>query len=563
MTLVLVSILVVLALLVACAPATPTSAPAKTVAPAAPTTVAPAAATAAPAAATKPAAAATSAPAAAQPTAKIKRGGTIKIGLDSEWTPNADPIQNDKSGSQGYEGLFSTFAKFQRNPQTKKFEVKPGLAESWETPDPKTLVLKLRKGVIFHDGSPWNAEAARWNVDRWLNHKKSGAKVDVALVESMKVVDEYTLQLTLKAPPAGLMEVMSDGAIRTWVVSKDAAEKMGDDYIARNPVGAGPFKFAEWKTNDSMTMRKFDKYWEKGEDGQPLPYLDAVTYRVIKDTSVRAIELKTGNIEFVATNLLSKDIPGMRTTATLQEFEMDWQGDATYFFFSAKKDRFGKNAKLRQALQYAIDRESMAKTMNPGLGKPAYYHWGVGMLGYDDTLPKYDYQPEKAKQLMTEAGYASGIEAPMVILQGETQNRAAEILKAMWEKIGAKITIDVRERAAAIAAFSAGDFEIGLSGKPLGEIDPNMLNNRFMTDMNKNYGLTNNKELDKCFEDGMSIIDPAKRTEIYKRCQKMIFDDAYFGVTDWVPSFRYVSKKLKNVEIRFGGDLRLSSVWME
>ncbi len=550
--------LVVTALLAACAPAAPTAAPAKaTTAPNAPTTAA-AASTAAPQpAATKPAA-----PAAA-PAAKIKRGSTLKIGNAAEWTPNADPIQNDQSGSGAYEGLFSTFAKFVRNPQTKKFEVKPGLAESWESPDPKTMVLKLRKGVTFHDGSPWNAEAARWNIDRWKNHKKSGAKQDAALIDSMQVVDYYTLKLNLKAPPAGLMAVMSDGAIRTWVVSKETAEKMGDDYIARNPVGAGPFKFAEWKAADSMTLKRYDKYWEMGEDGQPLPYLDSVVYRVIKDNSVRAIELKTGNIDFANSNMLAKDIAGLAATPSLQQAEMDWQGDSVYFFFNAKKDRLGTNKPLRQALQYAVDRESFAKTMAPGMGKPAYYHWGVGMLGYDETLPRYDYQPEKAKQLIGQAGVGSGFDLSVVILQGDTQTKSAEILKSMWERIGVRLELDVRERAAAIAAYESGNFEFGLSGKPLGEIDPNMLNNRFMTGMNKNYGWTDNKDLDKCFEDGMSTIDEAKRVEIYKNCQKLIFEDAYFGLTHWVPNDRWVNKRLKGWDLRFGGDLRLTNIWID
>ncbi|MCL5027131.1 MAG: ABC transporter substrate-binding protein [Chloroflexi bacterium] len=545
-----IPIVVVLALLVACAPAAPTAAPTKPSAPAAPT--------AAPKAAATAPAAPTSAPA-----VKIKRGGTLRVGTGAEWTPNADPIQNDQSGSGSFEGLFSTFAKFVRDPKTKKFDVKPNLAESWETPDPKTLILKLRKGVTFHDGSPWNAEAARWNIDRWKNHKKSGAKQDVAIIDSMTVVDDYTLKLNLKAPPAGLMAVMSDGAIRTWVISKETAEKMGDDSIARNPVGAGPFKFAEWKTNDSMTLKRYDKYWEMGEDGQPLPYLDSVVYRVIKDNSVRAIELKTGNIDFANSNMLAKDIPGLAATPSLQKVEMDWQGDASYFFFNSEKEPFGKNKALRQALQYAIDRESLAKTMAPGLGKPAYYHWAASMIGYDETLPKYDYQPEKAKQLMAQAGYPDGVDVSVVILQGEIANKVGEILKSMFEKIGVRLTLDIRERAAAIAAWESGNFEFGLSGKPLGEIDPNMLNNRFMTDMNKNYGRTHNAELDKCFEEGMQTIDEAKRAEIYKRCQKLIFEDAYFGLTHWTPNDRWVNKRVKGWDIRFGGDLRLAGIWLE
>ncbi len=547
--------------LAACAPAAPTVAPAKPTSAGAAPTAAVAAPTAAPAAAAKPAE--PTKPAAAAPAAKIKRGGSIKIGAGAEWTPNADPIQNDQSGSGGYEGLYSTFAKFIRDPNTKKFDVKPNLAESWDSPDAKTVVLKLRKGVTFHDGSPWNAEAARWNIDRWKTHKKSGARQDVALIDSMQVVDDYTLKLNLKAPPAGLMAVMSDGAIRTWVISKETAEKMGDDFVARNPVGAGPFKFVEWKTNDSMSMKRYEKYWEMGEDGQPLPYLDSVTYRVIKDTSVRAIELKTGNIDFATGNMLAKDIPGLRATPSLQPVDMDWQGDSTYYFFNSQKDRFGKSKTLRQALHYAIDRESMAKTMAPGLGRPAYYHWAASMIGYDETLPKYDFQPEKAKQLMTEAGYPGGLDVSVVILQGDTQTKASEILKSMFEKIGVRLELDIRERAAAIAAYEGGGFEFGLSGKPLGEIDPNMLNNRFMTDMNKNYGLTQNKELDKCFEEGMQTIDEAKRTDIYKRCQRMIFEDAYFGLTHWVPNDRWVNKRLKGWDVRFGGDLRLAGIWVD
>ena len=297
------------------APTKPAAAPAATSAPAAATKPAAAATTAPAAAATKPAAAAPT----AAPVAKIKRGGTLKYAKSTEWAPNMDPHQNT-GWPAGYDMIFSTFTKSKLDPATKSWSLVPGVAESWEQPDAKTIVLKLRKDVTFHDGSKFNAEVARWNLDRMKSHPKSAAKTEAGVIDSMQVVDDYTLKLNLKNPPAGLLGQLSDSSFtpRMWITSKEAAEKNGDASVERTPVGSGPMTFVEWMPGDHMTVKKWDKYWENGDDGQPLPYMDGVLYRVVKDPTVRAVEIRTGNVD-ATDEITAKDLGSLKTEAGLSD----------------------------------------------------------------------------------------------------------------------------------------------------------------------------------------------------------------------------------------------------
>ncbi len=554
------AVLAIMSLLVACAPAAPTAAPRPGESPAAtakPATSAPAA-TAASAAA--PAAPTVAQPAAA-PAAKIKRGGVVKFANKDEPSPTLDPHLSMSAG-RAFELLYGNFTKYVRDDKTGKWSVQPWYAEAWEQPDPKTLVMKLKKGIKFQDGSTFNAEVAKWNLDRMLTNKLSSIRNDIGIIEKVDIVDDSTIKLNLKAPPAGLLVLLSDSMGRGWIVSKAHWEKVGEQTAGRNPVGSGPMQFVHWKDGDNITLKRWDGYWENGEDGKPLPYIDGIEYRIMADATVKLLSLRTGTID-ASDEIANKDLPPLKSDPNVQIMFQDWRTQTNYLFFNTTVAPWKGNAKLRQAFLFGIDRQAIANTLGFGNGTPVYYHWGPADVGYDDSLPKYDYQPEKAKQLLGEAGYSSGTEVDMMHWPTTPSDKAAEMMQAIWDKIGIKTRLSPTERTATEKAWMAATFDLGLSEKSIGELDPALMEYRFRSGEIKNYAHYDNADLDKCMTDARMTADNSQRADIYKKCQRMIYEDAAFGlVWQWVRTNVY-AKYVKGWTPSWRNEPNWTRVWLD
>src|SRR3954469_6572071 len=271
-----------LALTAACGQQAPAAAPAKPAEtkpaeaakpaeagkPAAPPAAAP---TRAPPPAAKPADAAKPAAAGGTPT----KGGTLRIGLSSEAVTMDPHLSGSKIDRQIYHNIYEPLVMLDT-----KLQIQPSLAESWSYPDPKTLVFKLRQGVKFHDGTDFDADAVKFNVDRMQNpDTKSVRTGEIANIQNAEVVDPYTVKLNLKKPDSTLLATLTDRA--GMIISPDAVKKFGAD-IQRNPVGTGPFQFVEWVKDDHLATKRFDAYWDKNNG----PYLDGLRYRPIPDDTV-------------------------------------------------------------------------------------------------------------------------------------------------------------------------------------------------------------------------------------------------------------------------------------
>lgn len=556
------TVLLLLALAGACAPSTPTVAPTKPAA--APTSAASAGPTAAvPAVTAAPKAAATSAPTAAAkpvapaataiPVAKIKRGGTLRS-VQKYTIDSLDPHLATTRGSFG-NLIYDTLMAYKLvDPKQGRFEPIPGMAESLKVIDPTTIELKLRKGVKFHDGTSLTSDVVKWNLERAGKHAKSQVKLTVSAIKDIQTIDDLTLRLILTAPSSVLALNLSPlGVNSVYIVSKDAVEKLGDDKYGSNPVGTGTAKLREWVRDQRMVLDKVPGHWELGDDGQPLPYLDSFIDITITDQTVALVELKTGNIDLVP-DIELKDVLPLRSNSDI--VISDKFGDEAWMsypgmYFNPKLNYAFSDKKLREAAQYALDRDSIAQALGFGVGQAAYYPlWFPGMLGYDEGLPKRTFDLNKAKTLLTEAGYPNGVDVEVKVINRPSDVRPLEVVQEMWRKANIRLKINQLDRLVWISSGRENDFEI-LSHSFKSRVDPHLAQYT-RTGSPSNYPNYSNTEADKLWAQAEQEYDSNKRGELYKQIQKYIYEDAYHMIGYMHPAPAARNKKVHDFLSFFG-----------
>jgi ABC-type transport system substrate-binding protein len=361
---------------------------------------------------------------------------TYAAGADPD---SLDPANAESNPSEAVNRMiFENLVKFDA-----KLNLVPGLAEKWEqAKDGMSWTFFLRKGVKFHDGTPFNAEAAKYFFDRMIGPEKpSRAGLYAPLVESATVVDEYTVKVNMKAPFAFLLNNIAHSA--SGIVSPAAHKAMGKD-IARKPVGTGPFKFVEWVHGDHLTLARNDAYW----GGKPK--LDKIIVKTVKEDSARVMMLLSGDAQ-LAVRLPSEDIPRLEKDKNIQ-LDSTETLRVLYIGFNCAKKPFN-DARVRQAFNLAMDRASIVKNIYQGRALVASNIVAPRTTGYFQ-IPPYSYDPEKAKKLLAEAGYPNGLKAKFISPQGRYPKdfEMAQALQQQWKKAGIDVTLDTMEWAAYLAA---------------------------------------------------------------------------------------------------------------
>ena len=319
--------------------------------------------------------------------------------------------------SNMFEGLVRQDLSEANVPITK---IVPALAESWDiSDDKKVYTFHLRKNVKFHDGEPWNAEAAKFNFDRIIN-KDSKQFYEKAFqqntwwrqdVENYEVVDDYTFRITLKHPNAEFLRRLSQGGIGSaWMASPKALAAVANDDFAKAPVGTGPFKFVERVFGEQIVLAKNPDYWDAGR----VPQFDRLIYKPIVDVAAREQALVTGTIDIASTP--SPDNSGLleQQGFTIVKGEVP----TVYVIWLNLKEKPLQDLRVRQAISYALDREGLASKLRLGQAVPAYSMLNIGGPGYDPNYRCGGYDPAKAKELLKEAGYGEGLEMKMIWTPG-------------------------------------------------------------------------------------------------------------------------------------------------
>jgi peptide/nickel transport system substrate-binding protein len=440
---------------------------------------------------------------------------TLRIGLAE------DPDMLDPSLGRTYVGriVFSAFCD-KLFDIDEKLNIVPQLALSYETSaDGKAMTIKLRPGVKFQDGEPFDAEAAKFSIERHLTMPGSFRKPELAAVDHVEVVDPLTIKLVLKMPFSPLITQLTDRA--GMMVSPKAAKEEGDKF-GLHPVCAGPYKFVERVQQDRMVFEKFADYWNKDN-----VFIDRVVFLPIVDATVRLANLKSGGLDLIE-RVLATDIKDVRADKRLvlsTAPELGYLGLTINIGNDKNKGPVSQSEKVRQALDLSIDREAINQVVFNGEFTPGNQWVSPQHPYYQQAFPVQKRDLAKAKALLKEAGVTLPISVDYMVPKGAENEAVAQVIQSMTAEAGFDMKIRVVEFATSLKQAQAGEFQvyqINWSGR----IDPDGNSYVFLhTKSPQNDGGYSNPEADKAFEDGRLISDPAQRKAIYEKLTKIILND--------------------------------------
>ncbi|MGD8164299.1 glutathione ABC transporter substrate-binding protein GsiB [Pantoea sp. FN0307] len=443
------------------------------------------------------------------------------IAVGSNFT-TLDPYDANDTLSQAvaksfYQGLFGF---------DKDMKLVNVLAESYQaSPDGLTWTIKLRSGIKFQDGTLFNAEAVKVNLDRASDQDNHLKRYNLFKhIATTEVLDHTTVKITLKQPFSAFINILAHPAAA--MISPTALKKYGKE-IGFHPVGTGPYQFVTWNQTDFVKVKKWDGYWKPG-----YPKLDSITWRPIVDNNTRAAMLQTGEANFAF------PIPYEQAKRLEQNSKLDLVSTPSimqrYISFNVTQKPFD-NPKVREAINYAINREALSKVAFAGYATPAT---GIvpPSIAFAQSYPAMEYNPAKARQLLKEAGYPDGFSTTLWSSHNHsTAQKVLQFTQQQLAQVGIKVKVtamDAGQRAAEVegkgqkesgvrmfyTGWSASTGEADWALTPLfatGSWPPAIFNTAFYS----------NEQVDKDLNDALKTTDTAKKAQLYKDAQDRIWND--------------------------------------
>jgi ABC-type transport system substrate-binding protein len=516
-----------------------------------------------------PSASSTAAPGATGP----KVGGQLVYVTTGDGT-GLDPAQNILGTDlEAFQQIFEGLVRYKtvtledmRGGASPSGGVEPELAESWtSTPDNLVWTFKLRRGVTFHDGSPFNADAVVTSYDRILNKNnpyyfagktRAGGQLSIA-IKSYRAVDPYTFELTLSRGYATLFLILAHG--EASIVSPTALAKYGVDF-ASHPVGTGAFKFTEWIKSDHMAFERYDGWW----GGKT--YLDKVIFRPIPESAVGLATMEKGEADFLDgvppddTSRI-KASPNLILTPQPSGINGVWMNNIRKPY---------DDVRVRQALNYAIDRETIHKTLYNGLGDLVSSPYTRFTPYFNTSLKPWPYDPAKAKQLLAEAGYANGFDMEMVTVNAAFLfnpiggPRLAAALQPYLAAVNVRAKISVIEDAAQTAVRSSGNFDVMVGNGNSTQSDPDracfpLFHSGEWT--RRNVTRYKNARVDELIIEGQQEFDESKRAAIYMEIQSLVYQDAPWIWINSPTDFLVANKGVHDILVANSIHRRFRGAW--
>ena len=498
-----------------------------------------------------------------------KQGGTLVWGRGADSVGLDQAHEDDGESFKVAENIFDNLVQF----KTASTEIEPGLATSWEvSADGLIYTFKLRPGVMFHDGTPFNAAAVVFSIERQFvaNHPfaKTGGPYKYwgymgmsGIVKSVKAIDDSTVQFQLKKPEAPFLSNLAMGFAA--IVSPQATNKHRDQF-GRNPVGTGPFKFVEWITDDRIVLEANEDYW----GGRP--FLDRVIFRSIPDNTARLLALRAGEID-VMQFLNPDDINVVKRDKNLVLITQPGM-NVGYLAMNMNRIPFDR-LKVRLAINHAINKKAIVESIYGELGMVAKNPLPPSLWGYNDNIEDYEYNPTKAKRLLAEAGYENGFRTtlwamPVPRPYNPNGRRVAEAMQADLAEVGIRAEIVSYDWGTYLDKTDHGEHDMALLGWSGDNGDPDnflyiLLGDQAATIPASNIAFYMNPDKQVLLEKAKVTSDLEERARLYKSAQVIIHRDA-----PWVPLAHSIqtavmNKKVHGVTLSPTTLVKLHKVWIE
>ncbi|WP_037289087.1 ABC transporter substrate-binding protein [Saccharibacillus sacchari] len=416
----------------------------------------------------------------------------------------------------------------------------PSLATEWEqSDDGLSYTLKLKEGVKFQDGTPFNAEAVKYNFDSIIYPETKAANALALLrpYKSSEVIDEYTIKLNLETASQAFLGNLSQGMLS--IVSPTAAKEKGEDF-GKNPIGTGPFKFVSWSENAEIKLERNPDYaWGSSEaKNTKAAYLDHLTFKIVPEEATRIGGVQSGQV-LAAETVPPQNIVALESDPNAQLFKTNTIGLPYTLFFNLEKKPWDE-LKARQAVQLAVDVDTIVKTLYLGTYERAWSSLTPGILGYDESLEgKIAPNLDKANALLDELGWVKGADGirekdgqrlTLHYVDGspnrEKRNDIAAMIREQLKAIGVETEVEITQDIATVV-FQNWDYD--LYGNSQVNADPNSLSAFYHSTKEGERRTLNglsDPEVDKWLEEAGVEKDDAKRVELYKKVQQYISDQA-------------------------------------
>ncbi len=459
----------------------------------------------------------------------VERGGTLAYGRYAD-SLFLEPVLNDGNVDIWVlSNIYDTLIL----PTDDGQGLKPGLATEWKVaPDGLSVTLTMRDGIKFSDGSPITVEDVKWSLTRAATPDNGIWQFLVESIDSVSTEGDKTVILKLKHPDPAILSALTvfNTAImpeKQFEASPGATDADKAKAFAEHPIGSGPFMFQSWDKGSDMKLAKNPYYWDKGEDGQPLPYLDGIDFQIIPDDATRILKLQSGEIqgaEFIPYSRVDE----LKADSRLN-MELYPSTRVEYVTLNVRPQLDGKdnplsNEKVREALNYATNKEAIIQIVTHGVGTQMTSYMSKATPLHVGDTPLWPYDAAKAKQALADAGFPNGFELTLLTLAGnQDEVGIGTALQQMWAAIGVKLNLQQVDSATRTDLYRKGTFQMRLAAWTDDIADPNEITSYFAYSPTIDAIHTSWKsdEANKLFETSQSEIDPAKRADEYAQIQKI------------------------------------------
>ena len=425
----------------------------------------------------------------------------------------------------------------------------PSLAVRWENKGLKVWTFYLRKGVKFHDGTPFNAQAVKFNIERLQDPATKSRVRGIAMsITKMRVINDLTIELTLKAPNVDFPIVLQDRP--GMIASPTAIKKYGKEFSS-NPVGTGAFRFKKWRTGDSVIMTKNQDYWNKSR-----VHIDEVEFKIVPDKSVAIMSLQGRKIDMLIA-VPPERVKQLESSRKFNMYKKPALGFTAVYLTQIQSPPFD-NKLVRQALAHSIDKIAISRALFFGLANEAITMVPPNHWAFTDNIPIYTRaNPAKAKELLARAGYPNGLKMEMKTIPAFPYDKIAQIVKQQAGAAGFDIQIETMGTGQLIQGAVTHKFQsiaLGWSGRTSTDATFQALVHSSGAYNNKNFI---NAEVDKYIEAARNTEDQDERKAAYAKVQKIVAEEVGLIPIFHMPLFVATQKKVSGFQIYLDLKVRL------